>query len=285
MIVDCHVNIWNDGDLIHPLYDQIAISRADAEIPSKADAETLHREMQGVERAIVFTLKYGRTAGIAGRDETTAAAVKQYPDKFIGFACVDPTEPGALETLRHAHKTLGLRGVKMGPIYQKFGLDDPRVQPIFRYCERNNLPVTMHMGTTYQPDATIEFGRPIHVEPVARRHPELKLIMAHMGHPWEGECIAVFRKMPNVYAEVSGLFYRPWQFYHTLMLAQEYAVCHKIFWGTDYPFSRVEEAIAGLKHVNRYTEGTRLPRVSDENIQAILHSNPLEHWWHGGYRE
>ena len=282
MIVDCHVNIWNDEDLRHPLFDQIQASRA-AAIPAKADAETLYREMAGVERAIVFPLKYGETAGIASSDETCAAAVAKYPDKFVGFACVDPTEPAALETLRHAVEGLGLRGVKMGPIYQNFHLADPRVEPIYDYCERNGLPITMHMGTTYQPNCPIDYGRPLHVEPVALRHPELKLIMAHMGHPWEGECIAVFRKQPNVYAEISGLFYRPWQFYNTLLLAQEYGVCHKIFWGTDYPFSRVEEAIAGLKAVNRFTEGTALPRVAEENVERILHANPLEHWWHGGY--
>mgnify|MGYP002375751467 CR=1 FL=1 len=29
-------------------------------------------------------------------------------------------------------------------------------------------------------------------------------------------------------------------------------------------------------------EGTALPRVSDDTIERILHSNPFAHWWHGG---
>jgi len=44
----------------------------------------------------------------------------------------------------------------------------------------------------------------------------------------------------------------------------------------------VEESIAGLIGVNRLIEGTALPRVSGETIDRILHSNPFEHWWHGG---
>lgn len=278
MIVDCHVNIWNDAD-VSPLWHKIVgVSRAG--VSSRADVDTLAVEMAAVDKAIIFPLKYKRTIGIESSDETAAEAVAKHPNKFIGFCCVDPTEVDALEKLRYAVETLGLRGVKTGPIYMGYSLADPRMAPIYAYCQANDIPITMHMGTTFGPEAPIDYGRPLHVEPVARAYPDLKLIMAHMGHPWEGDCIAVFRKMPNVYSEVSAIFYRPWQFYNALVMAEEYRVCHKIFWGTDFPFSRVQESIDGLKSINRFTEGTSLPRVSEENIERILHSNPLEHWWH-----
>src|SRR3954453_5063641 len=100
--------------------------------------------------------------------------------------------------------------------------------------------------------------------------------------PWHEECIAVVRKQPNVYAEVSALFYRPWQFWNILVTAQEYLVADKIFWGTDFPFSRVEESVEGLRNVNRVVAGTGLPRVADETIERILHSDPFGRWWHRG---
>jgi hypothetical protein len=103
-----------------------------------------------------------------------------------------------------------------------------------------------------------------------------------MGHPWFEECVAVVRKQPNVYAEVSAIFYRPWQFWNTLVCAQEYLVTDKIFWGTDFPFSGVAESVAGLRNVNRVVKGTGLPRVAGETIDQILRSNPFEHWWHRG---
>ncbi|MBV8912947.1 MAG: amidohydrolase, partial [Acetobacteraceae bacterium] len=28
-------------------------------------------------------------------------------------------------------------------------------------------------------------------------------------------------------------------------------------------------------------EGTKLPRVSEATIQAIMHADPFAHWWHG----
>ncbi len=143
----------------------------------------------------------------------------------------------------------------------------------------------MHRGTTFAANAPVELGRPLDVDTIASRYPELKMVMAHMAHPWMDECIVVARKQPNVYCEISALFYRPWQYWQGLISAQEYRISErsKIFWGTDFPFSQVEESITGLQNVNRLVEGTGLPRVSQETIDAVLHSNPFEHWWHGGF--
>jgi uncharacterized protein len=281
MIVDCHVNIWNPED-VRPLFrEQMARIRPGG-MDLAADAETLHAAMQGVDRAIVFALGYGDSAGVESSDATTAAAVARYPDKFTGFAYADPRRLDCMDRLRHAIEELGLKGVKFGPIYNGVALDDPRMAPVLEYCQANDLPLTMHMGTTFGANAPLELGRPIHVDAIARRYPDLKMIMAHMGHPWFEECIVTIRKQPNVYAEVSAIFYRPWQFWNVLITAQEYLVTDKIFWGTDFPFARVEESVAGLNSVNKVVEGTGLPRVSQETIDKILHSNPFAHWWHKG---
>jgi predicted TIM-barrel fold metal-dependent hydrolase len=283
VIVDCHVNIWND-EHVRPLFAVGTAYSRPGSVSPRADADTIYQAMRGVDRAIVFSLRYGDSAGIDGNDEVTAAAVKKYPDKFVGFAAVDPRRRDAMELLEHAIEDLGLKGVKFGPIYNGVSLLDPRMEPVYRYCVKNNLPLTMHMGTTFAENAPIEYGRPLAVDEIASRYPDVKLIMAHMAHPWSDECIVIARKRSNVYCEVSAIFYRPWQFWNTLITAQEYRITerNKIFWGTDFPFSGVEESMAGLREVNRLVERTNLPRVSQETIDAILYSNPLEHWWHGG---
>ena len=280
MIVDCHVNIFEDHHRDEGYDDRRKNMRPGAS-GNKADADTLYAAMEKVDKAIIFTVRYGDAVGVEGNDETTAAAVEKYPDKFVGFAYVDPRRPDCMEMLRHAHQDLGLKGVKFGPIYNAVGLDDPRLVPVYEYLVANDLPLTMHMGTTYTRPSPVDYGRPLHVEPVALKYPDLKIIMAHMGHPWCDDCIVIIRKQPNVYAEVSGLYYRPWQFYNMLISAQEYMVTHKIFWGTDFPVATVDESIGGLKAANHLVEGTPLPKVSDETIDRILYSNPFEHWWHG----
>ena len=189
-----------------------------------------------------------------------------------------------MDLLVHAHQDLKLKGVKFGPIYNGVSLLDPRMEPIYRYLVRHNLPLTMHMGTTFGANAPVHYGRPLDVDTIANRHPDLKMIMAHMGHPWHEEAIVVARKNPNVYCEVSALYYRPWQFYNILMAAQEYTIHdrNKVFWGTDFPYAEVEESLEGLRSINRLVAGTNLPVVAQVTIDSIIHSNPFEHWWHGG---
>jgi uncharacterized protein len=277
---DCHVNIWNDEHVL-PLYQQQLSRVRKGEMAPKADADTLYREMAGVDKAIVFALRYGDSIGVESDDETTAKAVAKYPDKFVGFAYVDPRRPAYMDELQHAIEDLKLKGVKFGPIYNGVALSDPRLVPVYEYLQKNNIPLTMHMGTTFARNAPIEMGRAIHVEPVALKYPDLVMVLAHMGHPWHEDTIVVSRKQPNVFCEISALFYRPWQYYNTLISAQEYGITDKIFFGTDFPFARVEESVDGLVNINQQVEGTRLPRVSEETMQRILRSNPFEHWWHG----
>ena len=156
MIVDCHVNIYEDRHVLPYYHEAIQIARPGA-IGPRADADTVYKAMLGVDKAIVFSLRYGDSAGIAGDDEVTARAVAKYPDKFVGFACVDPRLPDCMDLLVHAIEDLGLKGIKYGPIYNGVSLLDPRMEPIYQYCIRKNLPLTMHMGTTYVPNAPAFF--------------------------------------------------------------------------------------------------------------------------------
>jgi hypothetical protein len=279
VITDCHVNIWNDEDVLPHYRTQLARVR-EKSVPDKADAETIMEAIANIDRAIVFTLGYAETIGVDGNNETTAEAIRRYPDKLTGFAYVDPRKPNALERLMHAHERLGLKGVKYGPIYNGVPLDDPRMEPIFLYCAKNDLPLTMHMGTTYTRLYAAELGRPLAVEEVALRHPDLKLIMAHMAHPWYEECVAIIRKQPNVYAEISAIYYRRWQFYNVMRTVEEYQAVDKVFFGSDFPFSTPDEAITMTRAVREIGGVGGLAHVSEETVETIIASNPFEHWWH-----
>ena len=123
--------------------------------------------------------------------------------------------------------------------------------------------------------APLECTLPRHLDDVAIRFPEVKIILAHLGHPYEGECVAVIRKHKNVYADISALHYRPFQLYNSLMLVQEYGVWDKLLFGTDYPFTTVNSTIDGLHNLNKMTEGTNLPRLDAEQIETMIYRDSL----------
>src|SRR4029434_8222171 len=102
-------------------------------------------------------------------------------------------------------------------------------------------------------------------------HPYVKLILAHLGHPYEGECVVVIRKHPNVFADISALHYRPFQFYHSLMLVQEYGVWNKLLFGSDYPFTTVNATLRDLRQMNAMLQGTALPRIQEDRIEEMIH--------------
>ena len=114
------------------------------------------------------------------------------------------------------------------------------------------------------------------MDEVAIAFPELRIVMAHMGHPWHADTIAVIRKHPHIYADISANFYRPWQLYHGLRLATEWNVIDKLIFGSDYPVATPQETLDGTLAVNRILEGTGLPRVPEDELRAALQRDTLE---------
>ncbi len=89
--------------------------------------------------------------------------------------------------------------------------------------------------------------------------PDLTVIMAHIGHPWQVDCIAVVRKHPNIWADVSGSVLRPWGHYNAMRAATEWGVLDKLLFGSDYPASTPTETMERLRDVNSVIRGTALP--------------------------
>jgi hypothetical protein len=160
-------------------------------------------------------------------------------------------------------------------MYAGFRPDDPSLDPLWQYAQRHELPVLLHTGTTFVSQAPLECTLPRWIDNVAIRFPQLKIVMAHLGHPYEGECIVTIRKHPHVFADISALHYRPFQFYHSLMLVQEYGVWDKLLFGSDYPFTTVNATVKDLRVMNRMLDGTSLPRLNTDRIEELIHRDAL----------
>jgi predicted TIM-barrel fold metal-dependent hydrolase len=276
MIIDVHSHAWRfPGDFSEDFIRQAQRARPGVEVNLKVGYEAYAAAAREVTRTIVFGGK-ARLSGVWVDDEHVASYVAQHPDKLIGFLSVDPTQEGWEAEMLRGHEELGLRGIKLLPMYAGFSPDDEKLEPLWRYASQHRLPVLLHMGTTFVAQAPLSCTLPRLIEPVALRHPEVKIILAHLAHPYEGECIVTIRKHENVFADISALHYRPWQFYNSLMLVQEYGVWHKVLFGTDFPFTTVDASIAGIRGLNDMLEGTKLPRLDTAQIEALIHRDSLE---------
>lgn len=276
MIVDVHSHAWNfPADFSEDFIRQAGRARPGHAVDLSATYDAYRAAAPEDTHTIVFGGK-ARLSGLWIDDKTVANYVARDPTRLTGFLSVDPTQEDWEREMHIGHEELGLRGIKLLPMYAGFSPDDERLESLWRYAEANGLPVLLHTGTTFIAQAPLAFTLPRLIEPVALKHPGVKIILAHLGHPYEGECLVTIRKHDNVFADVSALHYRPWQLYNSLLLAQEYGVWHKILFGTDFPFTTVNASIAGIWKLNEMLEGTKLPRLDVNQIEAMIHRDSLK---------
>lgn len=284
MIVDVHTHTPSHRDHV-PDAEQVVNTawRPDRAVRASttwADHDAAQREA-GVDVSLVFNIAT-RVAGGAGVvvdlarvNDSTADFVRDDPARRIGFCSVDPEHPGALDELERSRVDLGLRGIKLGPNYQDFEPLGEPARRVYAYAQQHGWPILFHQGTSPIRTAPLRYAHPIVMDEIAIAFPELRIVMAHLGHPWQIDTIAVIRKHPHVYADVSAGFYRPWSFYSAMRLATEWNVLPKLLLGSDFPVATATETIAGLRAVNDPIAGTGMPRVPEEGVEAIIARDSL----------
>lgn len=274
-MVDIHSHFWEyPKHFSDDFKRQAARARGDVEVDLTVRWEEYAATAAGCEKTVVFGGK-AKLSGLWVPDREVAAYVATQPERLVGFLSLDPAQPGWQDELMEGHQNLGLKGIKLMPMYGGYCPNERRFDYIWEYATRHGLPVLLHTGTTFVAQAPLECTLPRHLDDVATRFPDVKIILAHLSHPYEGESVVTIRKHPNVYADCSALHYRPFQLYHSLMLVQEYGVWDKVLFGTDYPFTTVKASVDGMRGLNDMLEGTKLPRLNMDKMERMFERDTL----------
>jgi predicted TIM-barrel fold metal-dependent hydrolase len=171
--------------------------------------------------------------------------------------------------------SLGLKGVKLYPVLAGFSPDQESVAPLLELLEQRGLVVLWHMGASPSPVSDLRYSQPLLIDTVARRHPELRQIIAHIGHPWQRDTVQVLRSNRHVYADISGVWSRPWDGYLALRNAIEWDVTEKLLFGSDFPFWTPKGALEDLRALpERF--GPPLPPIDPDVLDRVINRNSLE---------
>ena len=172
-ITDVHAHVFPDK-----LADKAAHSIGDfygAASYCAASVENLLREEQkaGIGRCVISN---SAVTPHQVHDVNTflAAAAASHPS-FVGFGSIYPGMDGFEEELDRI-VSLGLRGLKIHPDFQKLPIDDPSGIETYRAVARRGLPVLFHMG-----DNRYDFSSPERLTNLLRRVPDLQVVAAHFG--------------------------------------------------------------------------------------------------------
>lgn len=237
-----------------------------------------------VDKAVILGYDVKRTYNSKVPNDYVAEVVKKYPDKFIGFASVDPLGGmKSIHELDEAVNKLELRGLKMLPSYAHCACNDTRVFTIYERAQELDIPVLLHMGWAPLPDNLMKWQVPLPLEEVALAFPELKIIVGHAAWPWVDDCLVLMASHRNVYADFALWFNFPLfleEMTRTIVKAKQMHVMNRLLWGTDYPavesFGGYGAYIEVVRRIPNEARRLGLPPITQNDISKLLGENAKE---------
>lgn len=205
-------------------------------------------------------------------NEYVLELVSKYPDAFVGvLAALDMAGENLDEIVRHAEELLKIpqvKGFKFHPPDQGFYPNDRNYYALWEVLAGGKKPVMFHTGfTVLGADSdggkgiALDYGRPIHLDSLARDFSSMRIIAAHPGWPWEEELIGIATHKKNVYVDTSG--YLAEQLPDIFQRAIKGRLQDKALFGTDFPYVDLEKALSSFEKLD----------LKDAVKEKILFSN------------
>jgi uncharacterized protein len=247
--VDIHTHIWANKEQLGEIFSQEYIRGYGEKAVLNIDLSTYNSGTQGAKKTVLLAFR-SKAIGLNVTNDLVSDTVKQDPNRIVGFGCVDPNTPTALEEILLFPK-LNLKGLKLAPAYQYFDPWSKNAWELYKIAEELNLPILWHQGSTFIASSPLEYCRPILLDRIAREFPRLVMIVAHMGYPWFEETLALCRKHEQVFTDISALASRPFHTAYAFSRAIEVGVFDKLLFGSDFPFMTTEETLKGLIDIQK----------------------------------
>ncbi|MEI6610103.1 MAG: amidohydrolase family protein [Deltaproteobacteria bacterium] len=227
-----------------------------------------------------------------------AAAVKDHPKRFAGFACLAPQDPKqAADELERAVKDLGFKGAGINSHTKGEYLDDKKYWVIFERAQKLNVPIYLHprspspdmmkpfIGYPMLDSAMWGFGAEAGLHSLRLilsglfdEFPRLKIILGHLGETipfvlaridnrWSALPFFVkkLKKLPGQYfrdnflVTTSGMNEDP----ATLIATISILGSDRILFATDYPLEDAGKAVSFIDNVP----------INDQDKAKICHLN------------
>lgn len=272
MIIDIHTHIFPPSmrasrDAFFPGEDafELLYKSEKSKLVGAAELVAIMDE-QSVDKAVTFGFPWRSAEKNRKHNDYILEAVARYPDRLIGFCCLDPMMPDAAKETERC-LSAGMAGIGELAFYCS-GMDCvclDGLAPIMDLCRQFDGPVMIHtnepVGHDY-PGKTDNTMAQIYA--LVKRYPHNRIILAH----WGGGIFfynllkkEVRQTLANVWFDTaaSPYLYRPEIYRQAMDLAGE----DKVLWGTDYPLIKPA----------RYFDEIRQAGLSDRQQEMILGGN------------
>jgi len=188
-------------------------------------------------------------ASVPGDEDSVAAAMQMYPDRFRGYFMANPTAPDGVERVERALAGGLMQGVCLFPAMHRYSAADPRVRPVFEsaaahpgsivfvHCGVLTVGVRRKLGLPSRFD--MRYSNPLDLHAVALEFPRVNFVIPHFGAGYFRETLMLCDLCPNVYVDTSSS--NSWMRYlparislqDVLGKALEVAGPHRLLFGSD----------------------------------------------------
>ena len=105
-------------------------------------------------------------------------SARKFPDRLLPVGWVDPHfgMKQSMAMLRTCLDEYGMLGVKLNGAQNSFYIDNPELDPLYEEIEKRDKILALHIGADFY-----DFTHPYRAGHIAERHPNLRMLLAHMG--------------------------------------------------------------------------------------------------------
>lgn len=266
MVIDSQVHIWAANTPERPWMEGME-KRAHMPVPLTADLLWRHMQEAGVTHAILVPPSLD-----GDRNDLCLAAAQAHPDRYAVMGRLLLNKPGAREKLVAMKSQPGMLGVRLTfhRDNDRPWLTDGTADWFWPEAEKLGLPVMVHAPERLEKIAEI-----------ARRHPDLTIIVDHMGFaretmddeaPGGADRILQLADLPNVSVKVSAMpcfSSEPYPFrnlHEPLKRVIAGFGVQRSFWGSD--FSRLPENCTYRQAVTMFTE--ELAFLKGQDLEWVM---------------
>ncbi len=194
----------------------------------------------GVDKAVL-------TSTLSTVDDETLSFVTDQRHRIWLAATADKPDKPRNQSMairsRAAEGTVDL--VRISPLIHQRPLNDAVYYPLYATCEELGLPVSINIGIP-GPRVRSRCQDPVLLEDVLIDFPDLVVIGAHMGHPYEELLIEYMIKWPNLYLSNSAYLAK---YMHPALVRfmDSRRGRGRVLFASDHPFLPMERALSAAR--------------------------------------
>jgi len=253
MIIDVHTHLNN--------YDEAKT----VPLPARFDELQESMRFSDVDYALILTSYKVDPHRPSTRDVVELTANTPNVGVVAGVSFLNYKERDLRELSDYLKAGL-VKGLKLYPGYEPFYPYDSRCRVLYELALEFDVPVMIHTGDTYSPQAKVRFAHPLAVDDVAVDFPDLKLVICHVGNPWIRDAMEVVYKNKNVHTDISGFVLGDFtERFEKFMVGQMKDMIlyagdpNYLLYGTDWPICRMRTYL-------KFVRGLELPEAQYEKL-------------------